>query len=176
MNPILKAKLMIAGAIAMAVLVIGLGVTAAAYKNLYDTTKLALTTVNASIKAQNEEAARKLADLTAERDKKQAEIDKAAKDQESKDVQAKKEIARLDLELRNRPVLVRIVAASGQGGGGTTGDGGSSASAGAGGQAETYGLLPPENTRRLNETLTEVELLSAAYNSCRSRSIPAEPP
>lgn len=175
MNPILKAKLMIAGALAMVALVIGLGVTAAVYKNLYETTSLALNTVNASIKAQNEEAARKLAELTAERDKKQAEINKAAKDQETKDAQAKSEIARLDAELRNRPVLVRIVAASGQGGGSPSGGAATSTQDSAGGEAETYGLLPPENTRRLNEALTEVEMLSAAYTSCRQRIIPTEP-
>ena len=174
MNPILKAKLMIAGALAMVALVIGLGVTAAVYKNLYETTSLALNTVNDSIKAQNKEAARKLAELTAERDKKQAEINKAAKDQETKDAQAKSEIARLDAELRNRPVLVRIVA-SGQGGGSPPSGTATSAQDSAGGEAETYGLLPPENTRRLNEALTEVEMLSAAYTSCRQRIIPTEP-
>ncbi|EIU1659686.1 hypothetical protein, partial [Pseudomonas aeruginosa] len=60
------------------------------------------------MKRQNREAADKLAELTAQRDMKQAALNKQAADQERKDADAKAEIARLAGELRDRPVRVRI--------------------------------------------------------------------
>ncbi|MFU3870169.1 hypothetical protein ACM7G7_26340 [Pseudomonas aeruginosa] len=128
------------------------------------------------MKRQNREAADKLAELTAQRDMKQAALNKQAADRERKDADAKAEIARLAGELRDRPVRVRIVPAAGGGcSGGAAGDAAGTAEAGAGDAASAYGLLPEENSRRFNDSLSEVETLSAAYNSCRARLIPQEP-
>ncbi|MCS8199602.1 hypothetical protein N0477_28855, partial [Pseudomonas aeruginosa] len=95
------------------------------------------------VRQQREQADAKLAELTAQRDMKQAALNKAAADQERKDNDAQAEIARLAGELRDRPVRVRIVPAAG---------GGCS-----GGAASAYGLLPEENSRRFNDSLSEVE-------------------
>jgi hypothetical protein len=165
-----EAKVLIAVAIVALVVIAGLGITAVFYKNLYDATKTALDTINASVKLQNEEAARQLQMLTAERDRKQAQIDRAAKEQETKDVQAKREINRLANELHDVRVLIR--SASGQGGASAPGEASPNSLNSGGSETATYGLLPQENTRRLNEALTEVEMLSAAYGSCRAQLIP----
>ncbi|MGZ3043878.1 hypothetical protein AAER22_13525 [Pseudomonas aeruginosa] len=128
------------------------------------------------VRQQREQADAKLAELTAQRDMKQAALNKAAADQERKDNDAQAEIARLAGELRDRPVRVRIVPAAGGGcSGGAAGDAAGAAEAGAGDAASAYGLLPEENSRRFNDSLSEVETLSAAYNSCRARLIPQEP-
>lgn len=65
------------------------------------------------VRQQREQADAKLAELTAQRDMKQAAPNKAAADQERKDNDAQAEIARLAGELRDRPVRVRIVPAAG---------------------------------------------------------------
>ncbi|EQB8420449.1 hypothetical protein ACYUS5_004581, partial [Pseudomonas aeruginosa] len=67
------------------------------------------------VRQQREQADAKLAELTAQRDMKQAALNKAAADQERKDNDAQAEIARLAGELRDRPVRVRIVPAAGGG-------------------------------------------------------------
>lgn len=119
------------------------------------------------VEDRNAEAAALLDDLTAQRDHLQAEMAITAKLQEEKDAKAIAEIDRLGDELRNRPIRVRI-AEAGNCSGSATSDAATAADSGAGSAAETYGLLPEENTRRLGTALTEVEILSAAYNSCRA--------
>jgi len=168
----MKAQLQAWGAGLALMLLVALIASTLIYRSMYITTDTALTAVNASIKAQNETSTKKLADLTAERDQKQAQLDQAAKDQEKTDASAKTEIARLDAELRNRPVLVRYVTASGKGGGSAASDPASSAKNSAGDAGTAIGVLPESNSRRLASALTEVETLSAAYNSCRAKVIP----
>lgn len=132
--------------------------------------------LNADVERQKKEASAKLAELTAQRDMKQAALNKAAADQERKDNDAQAEIARLSGELRDRPVRVRVVttpAGSGSCSGSAAGNGSATAAAGAGDAAAGYGLLPAENSRRLADAIDEVETLSAAYSSCRARLIPA---
>lgn len=127
------------------------------------------------VEQQNTEAAKRLKDLTEQRDEKQAKLDQQARDQEKKDADAKTEIDRLAGELESRPVLVRIVTTTAPGGrcsGSAAGEAASSAEDRPGDAGSASGLLPPENTRRLNAALSEVETLSAAYNSCRARLLP----
>lgn len=122
-----------------------------------------------SIEQQTAQASAKLAQLTAERDAKQTQLNQLAKEQEVKDAAAQSEIARLDDELRNRPIRVRVVTRSGGGGGGSAkSDAATTPEAGAGDTATAYGLLPEENSRRLADALIEVETMSAAYSSCRA--------
>ena len=151
-----------------------------AQKNHYRDTLRAVAklynTLNADVERQKKEAGAKLAELTAQRDMKQAALSKAAADQERKDNDAQAEIARLSGELRDRPVRVRVVATpagSGSCGGSAAGDAAATAEAGSGDAAAGYGLLPAENSRRLADAIEEVETLSAAYSSCRARLIPA---
>ena len=117
---------------------------------------------------QNSEAARTLAELTAERDDLQAQLDLFAKHQENKDAQALAEIERLDTELRNRPIRVRVVTEAGACGGGSAGEAAASSGSSGADAGPTDGLLPDANSRRLAAALKEVETLSAAYSSCRS--------
>lgn len=120
------------------------------------------------VEQANDEAKARQAELIAQRDQKQAELERLVAEQERLDAEAKAEIGRLAGELERRPFRVRIVTEAGQ----CRDDAGSGGSAGtddSGGNAgPSYGLLPEENTRRLGEALTEVETLSAAYNSCRA--------
>lgn len=121
-----------------------------------------------AVKQQKNLAMERLIELTAERDQKQRALDRAAKEQESKDRDAKNEIQRLAGELADRPVRVRIVTEPRQCGGGPASDTATTASAGAGSGTQASGLLPESNTKRLGAALTEIERLSAAYTSCRN--------
>ena len=131
-----------------------------------------LARLQGMIEQQAEEAEQTLERLTAERDKKQAALNKAAADQERKDADAKAEIERLAGELRDRPVRVRVVAQAGDCSRGAAGDAAARAEDRTGDAGTADGILPPENSRRLSAALTEIETLSAAYSSCRSRLIP----
>lgn len=131
-----------------------------------------LARLQGMIEQQAEEAEQTLERLTAERDKKQAALNKAAADQERKDADAKAEIERLTGELRDRPVRVRVVAQAGDCSRGAAGDAAARAEDRTGDTGTADGILPPENSRRLSAALTEIETLSAAYSSCRSRLIP----
>lgn len=127
-----------------------------------------LARLRGMIEQQAEQAEQTLARLTAERDEKQARLDRLAAEQESKDADAKAEIERLAGELRDRPVRVRIVAQAGSCSGSAAGDAAANPEDRAGDASTADGVLPPENTRRLGIALTEIETLSAAYNSCRA--------
>ena len=132
-----------------------------------------LARLQGMIEQQAEEAGQTLERLTAERDKKQAALNKAAADQERKDADAKAEIDRLAGELESRPVRVRIVTSpAGSCSGSAAGDAAASAEDRAGDAGTADGVLPAENTRRLSAALSEVEILSAAYSSCRARLMP----
>ena len=132
-----------------------------------------LARLQGMIEQQADQAGQTLARLTAERDEKQAKLDKQAEDQEKKDADAKAEIDRLAGELESRPVRVRIVTSpAGSCSGGAAGDAAASAEDRAGDAGTADGVLPAENTRRLSAALSEVEILSAAYSSCRARLMP----
>lgn len=147
----------------------------ATYKTLYDNASTTLTDLRADVKAKNQEAADKLAELTADRDKKQAALDQQAATQETTDAERLAEIDRLNGELRDRPIRVRyITIPSGAGSGGATGGATASAVAGAEDTAATSGVLPAANSRRLAVALNEIEAMSAAYSSCRERLMPTQ--
>ena len=131
-----------------------------------------LARLQGMIEQQADQAEQTLERLTAERDKKQAALNKAAADQERKDADAKAEIERLAGELRDRPVRVRVVAQAGSCGGSAAGDAAARTEDRAGDAGTADGVLPAENTRRLSAALTEIETLSAAYSSCRARLMP----
>ena len=131
-----------------------------------------LARLQGMIGQQADQAEQTLARLTAERDEKQARLDRLAAEQESKDADAKAEIERLAGELRDRPVRVRVVAQAGDCSRGAAGDAAARAEDRTGDTGTADGILPPENTRRLSAALSEVEILSAAYSSCRARLMP----
>lgn len=157
--------------VAVLLALIVLAASTLTYRHLYQDADQALSTLQGQVKRQTEEASDKLAALTAQRDAKQAALERAAAAQERKDAEAKAEIARLGDELRNRPVRVRIVTAGGGGGGSAAGDGTAGAGPGAEDAGTAYGLLAPENSRRLADAIVEIETLNAAYASCRGRLI-----
>lgn len=161
----------IAGEIATLVLMLALA-WLVGYQGGKESAGKDLARLQGMIEQQADQAGQTLARLTAERDEKQAKLDRQAKDQEKKDADAKAEIDRLAGELRDRPVRVRIVAQAGSCSGSAAGDAAASAEDRAGDTGTADGVLPAENTRRLSAALTEIETLSAAYSSCRSRLIP----
>ena len=154
-------------AVAALALLAGMGFVAGRASMLREYGELA-----GQVEQQNQQAERKLAELTAQRDIKQAALNKAAADQERKDADAKAEIDRLAGELRDRPVRVRVVAQAGSCSGSAAGDAAAPAADRAGDTGTADGILPPENSRRLSAALSEVEILSAAYSSCRARLMP----
>lgn len=158
-------------AIWLAVLALAFSTLALTYSAGHKAGMLEYHKLAAVVEYQNQQAGETLDQLTAERDDLQAALDLFAKHQENKDAQALAEIERLDTELRNRPVRVRVVNEAGACGDSAAGDGAGATGAGAGGGTEAYGLLPAENSERLGAALTEVETLSAAYNSCRARLV-----
>lgn len=157
--------------LALLALFVGLLVAAMTYRDAYHAASEKAAILQHDIDQQAKAAEARLKQLTIERDAKQAKLDKQAKEQEKTDEQAKSEIARLGNELTQRPVRVRITSTR-HDSGSTTSNSTTAVQAGAGNEAEAYGILPAENTKRLADALMEVETLSAAYNSCRSREIP----
>lgn len=134
-----------------------------------DSMRSAYNALAARVEEQNSAAALKLAELTRERDEKQALLDQQAADQEKKDAERKADIDRLTGELAARPVRVRVVAAPGGScSGSPPGEAAGPTQPGAGSAAPAYGILPELNSRRLGIALKEVETLSAAYSSCRA--------
>lgn len=156
--------------VAFAVLVLG-GLTWH-YHGAYQSKSETLKTLQQSVANQNKEAATKLKALTAERDAKQAALNKQAKDQEKKDAQATQDIATLNQQLRTSTVRVRVIPTSRISSASATSDQATAAANRAADDTEASGVLPEANTRRLADALTEVETLSAAYNSCRAMELP----
>lgn len=119
----------------------------------------------AEVEKNNRAAELELERLTAQRDKKQAELNAAYQKQEEMDRVAQTEIDRLSAELVSSAIGVRIKA--GACSDGTSGRAAASASDNSKDGAATSGLLPESNSRRLAAALASVEQLSAAYTSCR---------
>ena len=168
MNVELKVPAWLAAMVAALVVALALG--AYHYQEVYQATDKALLALEESTKQANATAAAELARLTAERDERQARLDRQAKDQEKKDADAKAEVERLAGELRDRPVRVRYVTApSRTGSGGAANHAAGTSGTGPGDATASAGVLPDANSRRIGIALKEVETLSAAYSSCRSR-------
>jgi hypothetical protein len=162
---------MIQAILALALACIALGFTSCSYRDRLIAMEQTLEAQSSAIKTQNEEAGALLAQRTAERDAKQAALDRLAADQEKKDEAARNEIARLGGELRNRPIRVRVIperSPGGQGGGGAPGASAGTTAPGAGDTEPATWVLPEATARSLGEVITEVETLSAAYSSCRA--------
>jgi len=122
----------------------------------------------AQVEMTNRLAEQRLVKLKADRDRKEAELHRLAEEREKLDEQAKSEISRLAARLEQRPVRVRVVTDPRACSGGPEGDATAGTGSGEANAGEATGLLPESNSGRLREALTEIETLSAAYNSCRS--------
>ncbi len=125
--------------------------------------------ITGRVEQQKAHAKQLLDTLTAERDAKQAAIDKVYKEQEQKDAKAKTDIDRLADELRARPMRVRIECPSGKSGSSAPNQKTASTHHRAGNSSTTYGLLPAANSERLANAISAVEKLNAAYSSCRNK-------
>ncbi|MFM9926889.1 hypothetical protein VLK31_28155 [Variovorax sp. H27-G14] len=155
----------------LAALVLVLGLSTLEYRRMFKATDFALTTQNGAIKARNEEAGRRIEQLTNQRDALQGQLDKRHAAQENSDAQAVTQIAADDRQQRSAPVRVRVLDCTrdaGPGGGGAAGSAAPGAEAGATDANSASGLLPKEGAGRLADALTEVEGMSAAYASCRA--------
>lgn len=128
-----------------------------------------LENLKGKVQQQTAQAEKALADLTIDRDKKQAALDAQAKQQEETDNAAKFEIVRLASELERRPIRVRVVTEGGACGGSAASDTATSATDSTRNSASTSGLLPESNSRRIRAAIAEIETLSAAYRACRGR-------
>lgn len=131
-----------------------------------------LERLSADVERQNAAAAQTLATLTTQRDTAQAALNTAHQQQEVADAAAQQEIDRMRGDLEQRPVRVRLVpqpAACGTGRGGPAGDTPAAPNAGAADAAQTHGLLPESNSRRLGAVIAEAETINAAYASCRGQ-------
>jgi hypothetical protein len=162
---------MIQAILALALACIALGFTSCSYRDRLIEAEKRVESQAAAIKTQNEEAGALLAQRTAERDAKQATLDRLATEQETQDEAATNEIARLAGELRNKPIRVRVVpesGTSGPSGGSAPGDASAAATAGPGNAEPATWVLPDANSRGLGEVIADVETMSAAYSSCRA--------
>lgn len=157
-------------------MILGLGILCAillastfSYRSLYKAKTLALDTQNQAIKQQNEEARRKYDALKEERDALQTKFNAAKAAQEKKDEDFNKALAAMRAAVDGAPVRVRVASCGPRAsGGGSTG--GVRPATGDSSQADAAatGLLPAENSRRLNLALIEVEELSRDFNSCQA--------
>lgn len=149
-------------------LVVSVGIFGAGYFAGWESMVTKYTDLASSVKLKNKLATERLKALTKDRDSKQVELDGLAAEREKLDEQAKSEIDRLSSELNSRPVRVRIITKAGNCGRGPSTDKASDAEDSEGDTGPSYGVLPKENTRRLRAALSEIETLSAAYNSCKA--------
>ena len=151
-----------------ALLVVGL-IYALGYQSGAGSVNERYSKLQGKVTQQEEDAAKRLKEMTDKRDAIQTKLDREFLRQEGKDAAAQVEIDRLASELEHRPVRVRIVTSPSRVCSGSAATGQAEGSAVGAGHTDTaYGLLQPENTRRLAATLKEVEELSAAYSSCRN--------
>jgi hypothetical protein len=155
----------------LAMLVVVLGLATWGYRTQLKAVSFALATQSTAIVQQNLAAAALLKTRTAERDALQKKLNERAAAQEITDGKATKQIAADDRQQRAAPVRVRVHDCTRDAGrsGGSSASGASTATrAGAEHTSAGSGLLSAESAGRLADALTEVELLSAAYSSCRT--------
>lgn len=156
---------------ALAALVVVLGMSTWEYRRMFKATDFALALQNNAIKAQNTAAEQLLKRRTAERDALQKKLDDRAAAQEKTDGKAVAQIGVDDKQQRAAPVRVRVLNCTrdaGSGGGRAPGEATAAAGAGAEDAGATSGVLSKAGARRLADALTEVETMSAAYASCRA--------
>lgn len=147
------------GLIIAIVLAALLGLAAFEYHRLYAATALALQTQNQAIEAQKTEAAKELAQATAEVNT-QAENQKAIDDQTIADLQAAATAA------ASAPVRVRYVSTNAGCGGASPKAG--SAGAGAADANASTGVLAPAAQQQFDGAVAAIETLQAAFNSCKA--------
>lgn len=155
----------------LAFLVLVLGLSTWEYRRMFKAMDFALTTQNAAIKARNDEANRRFVQLTNQRDALQAELDKRHAAQEKTDGKAVTQIAADDRLQRSTPVRVRVLNCTrdaGSGGGSSPSGPAARPEAGAADAGPAGGVLSEEGTRRFADALTEIEMMSASYASCRA--------
>lgn len=153
--------------ILLAAALVATGLTAWQYRRMFLASDFALTTQNEAIKQQSLQAKRLLDALTADRDAKQAELNKRAAAQEKTDAQRVTDIRAAERD--PAPIRVRVEPSPCRAsGGGAAGRPAPAAKAGPGDFRPSYGLLPKETAGRLAAVISEIEIMSAAYASCRA--------
>ncbi|WP_027729958.1 hypothetical protein ABL850_15520 [Variovorax paradoxus] len=156
---------------ALALLVVVLGLSTWEYRRMFKATDFALALQNNAIKAQNTAAEQLLKKRTTERDALQMKLDERAAAQEKTDEKAVAQIGADDKQQRAAPVRVRVLNCTrdaGSSGGRAPGEATAAAGAGAEDSGAASGVLSKAGARRLADALTEIEMMSAAYSSCRA--------
>lgn len=156
----------------LAALVVVLGLATWGYRTKLKAVSFALATQSTAIVQQNLAASALLKTRTAERDAKQAELNERAAAQEKTDGKAVAQIGADDKQQRSVPVRVRVLDCTrdaGRSGGGSASEAATATGAGAEDTSSASGLLSKAAAGRFADALTEVETLSAAYASCRTR-------
>lgn len=158
----------------LALLVLLLGLSTWSYRRMFRATDYALTTQNAAIERNNKTARDLLTIRTAERDAIQAKLNERATAQGKTDEKVVTRIAADDRLQRSAPVRVRVrdcARDAGGGSGGAAGQAATAAEAGTGDVDPAGGLLSEAGARRLADALTEIEMMSAAYASCKGGAL-----
>jgi hypothetical protein len=172
MNALTDLKAIVIYILAGFVLVLGLSTWQ--YRSMFRAADFALTTQNAAIKARNEEAKNTLLRLTVERDALQLLLNTRAAAQRKTDEKAVAQIDADDKLQRAAPVRVRVhdcTRDAGSGGGVTSSQVAPAAQAGAGDAGSASGVLSEAGARRLADALNEIEIMSAAFASCKADGV-----
>ena len=156
---------------ALALLVVVLGLSTWEYRRMFKATDFALALQNNAIKAQNTAAEQLLKKRTAERDALQKKLDERAAAQEKTDEKAVGQINADDKQQRAVPVRVRVLnytCDAGSRGGGAPGEATATAGAGAEDAGAAGGVLAKEADELIKRDINAIETLQAAFNSCKA--------
>lgn len=159
--------------IGMAAAIAALSLSTWEYRRVFKATDFALKTQNTAIENQNNAAQQKLKELTAERNALQKEKNDRAEAQEKTDAKGSAKII-ADDRAHTAPVSVRYITRYARSCGNSSPGEGTRPAADSGGNAEApSGVLAPEADRRFKLSISEIEKLQLAFNSCKSMLIPS---
>jgi hypothetical protein len=156
---------------------VALGAAVDHYHGAAAKAELALATQNAQVKAQNLVAAQTLKTLTEQRDSLQIDLNARAAAQKEADEKAQAQIAADSKRDAATPVAVRVryvTRDAGNCGGGSPGSAAASAPTGGGDTDSASGVLAPTAAGLFKRDQDAVEMLQAAFNSCKTRLTPGE--
>lgn len=149
----------------LALMCLVLGLAAFTYRGLYKVATARLGVQNQQIKDQTAAATRKLTQLTEENKALVDERKAIEKHQKEVDDDAIKAIH--DADTRARSIPVRVRCETGPRSGGSTTASAPAASPGAADPGPPAGVLGPAAAEQFNSAVREIEVLQAAFNSCK---------
>ena len=153
----------------LAALCLVLGLSTVSYRTMSKANAYALAAQNAAIKQQQKDAAEHLRALNASVLAQQTTIDQRAEAQEKRDDAVRRVLAQAARDYDDKPVVVRVRGSCWSGGGAQQSPPGAAPDPRAGDTDTSAGVLAPAAERRLKSSIADIELLQAAFNSCRER-------